>query len=100
MRNPKIDKQSRIVCAYHNALGQYSFHKITNKNKVAMSPHLPTVIAKSFSEAVDKANERSPVKIHKTRFRESVTDIRSCFTWNEYVELAWENSNNNVKIEK
>lgn len=100
MRNPKIDLKSRIVCAYHNALGQYSFHKITNKGLVAKSPHLPTVITETFSEAVDKANETSPIKLHKTRFRESVTNIRECSTWNQYVELAWKNSNNNVKIKK
>jgi len=90
-KNPKVDISGRLVCAYHKSLGMYTFHKIKNNGHVSKGVSLPSVICEDFSEAVDRANERSHIRIKKTRFKTVVTSMKGLKTWDEYVELAWKN---------
>lgn len=90
-KNPRVDSKNGIVCAYHKSLNMYSFYKMTRKGEVSKGTSLPAIITDDFSEAVDRANETSPVKIHKTKFRTVVTSMKGLRSWNEYIELAWKN---------
>lgn len=94
-QRPRVRKDKKLVCVYHESLKCFYVHKMTNKGKVSQRWEMRF----SYTDDVKEAfrNMDVPFAGFKTVPRTSGLK-KLAETWEEYVEMVWKLANEKTNL--